>query len=148
MRGLQRRFECAPMPLSLGKRKGGALFQQSERRGVVKSKLPPLPTPVRPDGKTQFTQKQIAELRGVSLRTVIRDIRRYNGRPLTFIGQQPVFTAEEYARMETLRIRERSKRSRFTFDDRDGGEGMISVAALRKEKRRVNGQRRNGKARR
>jgi len=65
---------------------------------------------INPDGKTQFTQRQLRQRwGGVTLRTVQRELRRWNGQPFEFIGIMPVFTLGEVERIEAARVAKRSK---------------------------------------
>lgn len=104
------------------------------------------PIPFEPDGENYFSQKQIAEKRGVTLRTIRRDVRRYKVPVFDFTGLQPIFTRQAVEEMERKR-REALRRQIGVAerDEGDDGSGVISLKQMRAVKREA---RRNGKARR
>jgi hypothetical protein len=64
---------------------------------------------INPDGVNQFTQKQLAERWGVTLRTVQRDLRRYGAQAFDVIGIMPVFALDVIEAVETKRAAKRSQ---------------------------------------
>jgi hypothetical protein len=103
------------------------------------------PLPFEPDGVRFFTQKQMAEKRGVSLRTIVRDIRRYGAKVHDFIGIQPVFTKQEFERLEAKRKQKIARRFQHELEH-DDSDAILNIDELRAIRR--DAQRKNGKAKR
>jgi hypothetical protein len=102
--------------------------------------------PFEPDGEHFLSIKQMAEKRGVSDRTIRRDLREFDVPVHDFTGNQPIFTKEAYEFMEKARVKARAKFGNWTLADRecrDGGDDIISMKQMRAVKREA---RRNGKA--
>ena len=60
-----------------------------------------------------FTQKELMQRWGVTLRTVQREIRRYLLTPADYIGIQPIFNENAVQEMERRRLAERAARGGF-----------------------------------
>lgn len=60
-----------------------------------------------------FTQKELAARWGCTVRTVQRDVRRFNLTPADYIGLQPIFNETAVERLERERLRQRLERGGF-----------------------------------